>query len=212
MKNFNKGDRFGGKKRFDSDRGFRSGGGSGRPEMHKAICADCGKACEVPFKPSGDKPVFCSDCFGKKDGGGNNRFDRRDSARPSFGGKPMFKAVCAKCHKACEVPFRPSGDKPIFCSDCFGKGERGEKSGSGSNLVSSDKCQKQFEILNKKLDNIYKILSPKILIEKTAQEEPALNKTEKIVEKKIGVKKVAALKKVAAPKKAGKKVAAKKKK
>ena len=24
---------------------------------------DGGKACEVPFEPKGDKPVYCSDCF-----------------------------------------------------------------------------------------------------------------------------------------------------
>ncbi|PIV69088.1 MAG: hypothetical protein COS08_05405, partial [Euryarchaeota archaeon CG01_land_8_20_14_3_00_38_12] len=28
-------------------------------EMHKATCADCGKECEVPFEPSGDRPVYC---------------------------------------------------------------------------------------------------------------------------------------------------------
>jgi len=32
-------------------------------EMHKATCGDCGKACEVPFEPKGDKPVYCSECF-----------------------------------------------------------------------------------------------------------------------------------------------------
>ena len=34
-------------------------------EMHKAKCADCGKECEVPFKPSGDRPVYCRDCYRK---------------------------------------------------------------------------------------------------------------------------------------------------
>ena len=32
-------------------------------EMHKASCGDCGKECEVPFEPKGDKPVYCSECF-----------------------------------------------------------------------------------------------------------------------------------------------------
>ena len=32
------------------------GEGFGDREMHKATCADCGNECEVPFKPSGDKP------------------------------------------------------------------------------------------------------------------------------------------------------------
>ncbi|MCG2718866.1 MAG: hypothetical protein L6408_08565 [Nanoarchaeota archaeon] len=34
-------------------------------EMHKAMCADCGKECEVPFKPSGDRPVYCRECYQK---------------------------------------------------------------------------------------------------------------------------------------------------
>ena len=31
--------------------------------MHKAVCADCGRDCEVPFKPSSDRPVYCKECF-----------------------------------------------------------------------------------------------------------------------------------------------------
>lgn len=41
------------------------GGNDGPKEMHKAVCADCGNECEVPFKPSGDRPVYCRDCFSK---------------------------------------------------------------------------------------------------------------------------------------------------
>ncbi len=32
-------------------------------EMHKATCADCKQETEVPFKPSGDRPVYCRDCY-----------------------------------------------------------------------------------------------------------------------------------------------------
>ena len=32
-------------------------------EKHKATCTDCGKACEVPFKPTPGKDVRCQDCF-----------------------------------------------------------------------------------------------------------------------------------------------------
>ena len=47
--------------------GFGGGGFSNRPrEMHKATCAECKKECEVPFKPSGDRPVYCKDCFSKR--------------------------------------------------------------------------------------------------------------------------------------------------
>jgi CxxC-x17-CxxC domain-containing protein len=35
-------------------------------QMHKATCAECGKECEVPFKPSGDRPVYCRDCYAKR--------------------------------------------------------------------------------------------------------------------------------------------------
>ena len=34
-------------------------------EMHKAVCADCGEECEVPFKPTEGKPVRCQECFAK---------------------------------------------------------------------------------------------------------------------------------------------------
>lgn len=35
-------------------------------EMHKAICSECKKECEVPFKPKEDRPVYCKDCFAKR--------------------------------------------------------------------------------------------------------------------------------------------------
>src|SRR3989344_3618999 len=53
--------------------GGRSGFGGGREErgrMYDAICSNCGKNCQVPFKPTGSKPVFCSDCFRKNESGG----------------------------------------------------------------------------------------------------------------------------------------------
>ena len=30
------------------------------------ICADCKKECTVPFKPSGDRPIYCQDCFSRR--------------------------------------------------------------------------------------------------------------------------------------------------
>ena len=48
---------------------FQGGGGfgGGRPrEMFKATCAECKKECEVPFKPSGDRPVYCKECYSKR--------------------------------------------------------------------------------------------------------------------------------------------------
>jgi CxxC-x17-CxxC domain-containing protein len=50
--------------------GYSSGGGRGQREMFSATCSSCGKEAQVPFQPSGDKPVYCSDCFQQR-GGGN---------------------------------------------------------------------------------------------------------------------------------------------
>lgn len=84
MKNFNQGSRG----RFGADRGGRSrfgggrsGGDRGPVTMHQAICSKCGKECEVPFRPTGDKPIYCNDCFGSnrdRDSRGGDRFSRRD--------------------------------------------------------------------------------------------------------------------------------------
>jgi len=32
-------------------------------EMHVTTCARCGKEAKVPFQPSADRPVYCSECF-----------------------------------------------------------------------------------------------------------------------------------------------------
>ncbi len=48
-------------------RGYGGGGygGGGSRQMYDAVCADCGNACQVPFQPTQDRPVYCSDCFSK---------------------------------------------------------------------------------------------------------------------------------------------------
>lgn len=84
-----KGDTFnrgpGGKRSFESRPGFNRGGDE-RREMFKATCAECGKPCEVPFRPTGDRPVYCKDCFQAMRGeSSGDRGDRRtpDSRGPS---------------------------------------------------------------------------------------------------------------------------------
>lgn len=37
--------------------------------LHKAVCADCHKDCEIPFKPTGERPVYCKECFSKRKAG-----------------------------------------------------------------------------------------------------------------------------------------------
>lgn len=77
----------------------------------KVICSDCKKECEVPFRPSGDRPVYCRDCFSKRKddtsfkGKHDNRpregnfvqrhhFDKhqdREGQKPSERKKPIFR-------------------------------------------------------------------------------------------------------------------------
>ncbi len=116
---------------------------------------------------------------GRRFSGGNNRsrgfknrsFGDRDSG---FSDRPreMHEATCDKCGKQCKVPFRPSGGKPIYCSDCFRNSggsdsrgsdsresfssrreERGAPSGAGGGI-----SQEQFKQLNTKLDKILSVL------------------------------------------------------
>ncbi|MBI2111998.1 DNA-directed RNA polymerase [Candidatus Woesearchaeota archaeon] len=50
--------------------GFNRGGPrrdfDGPREMHKATCSECGQECEVPFKPTEGKPVYCRECYRNK--------------------------------------------------------------------------------------------------------------------------------------------------
>lgn len=39
------------------------GGFKPRRQMYPVVCAQCGKAAEVPFEPKQGRPVYCSDCF-----------------------------------------------------------------------------------------------------------------------------------------------------
>ena len=35
-------------------------------EMYKIKCSECGNDAEVPFKPDGERPVYCRDCYRAK--------------------------------------------------------------------------------------------------------------------------------------------------
>ena len=49
-----------------ADRGEGGGYGGGSRQMFPAVCAECGKDTEVPFQPRGDRPVYCRECFSKR--------------------------------------------------------------------------------------------------------------------------------------------------
>ncbi len=58
-----RGDFGGGSSRGMGGGGSRIGYSSGPREMYTATCSSCGREARVPFRPSGSKPVYCSDCF-----------------------------------------------------------------------------------------------------------------------------------------------------
>ena len=91
------------------------------------ICRDCGQeftfsASEQEFfaeKGFTNEPGRCPSC----------RAARKQQTRGGGGGygrqqREMFPAVCATCGKETTVPFRPSGDKPVYCRDCYQPRER----------------------------------------------------------------------------------------
>lgn len=143
-------------------------------------------------------------------GGGHSNFGNR----PRFGGSrergerpEMFQAICASCGKTCEVPFRPTGEKPVYCNDCFrnNKGaqndnynsrENGSRNNGETRERQLDELKKQFEQLNLKLDKIVSLLSHSNSSTslKTMVEEVLTTPIKK--EKKVAKKKVIAKKKI----------------
>ncbi len=86
-------------------------------------CAECGAAItQLPFEPSGDKPVYCTACLRQKrqqrdSRGGGSRFGGNNNRGP----RQMYDVneKCAECGAAItQLPFQPSGDKPIYCFEC----------------------------------------------------------------------------------------------
>lgn len=148
--------------------------GSGRSfdrkptEMYPAVCDKCGKNCKVPFKPSNDKPIYCSDCFEQQGGGrdDNRRDDRRDSGRRNFsesrdrGDREMFSAICDDCGNECKVPFKPSSDKPIYCSKCF-ENRDNSHDGDSKSKNSFGNNNEQLDLIISKLDQIITALECK---------------------------------------------------
>ena len=92
----------------------------------------------------------------RKDSG---RFDRRPSPsnrgdfRPRFSEeRSMHKVTCDSCGESCEVPFRPTPGKPVFCDACFKK-NKNPGSENRNNQFSSELAQ-----INEKLNKILEAL------------------------------------------------------
>lgn len=79
-------------------------------------CSDCGKEItELPFQPSGDRPVHCKDCWAKKRSENRSNFQDRAPRQMVQG-----NWACSECGKEItELPFEPKGDRPVLCKDCW---------------------------------------------------------------------------------------------
>lgn len=99
--------------------------------------------------------------------------------------RQMFRVVCSNCGKDCEVPFKPTGTKPVYCSDCFekmgGKNERRSfnRSRFGERTHQDNQYKAQFEAVNAKLDKILNLLQPEFISKSTTPLKIAVEKTPK---------------------------------
>ena len=53
--------------------GGSMGSDTGNRVLYPAVCSECGKETQVPFRPTAGKPVYCRECFQKRGSGGGNR-------------------------------------------------------------------------------------------------------------------------------------------
>ncbi|MFA6216467.1 MAG: CxxC-x17-CxxC domain-containing protein [Candidatus Omnitrophota bacterium] len=82
-------------------------------QMFQVICADCGKNCEVPFRPSVGRPVYCKECFTKRKTGGNlaSRVEVKSPEASPVQKTSPEKPPVVKPTKAPAVKKKPSAKK-----------------------------------------------------------------------------------------------------
>src|ERR1700692_1435353 len=104
-------------------------------------CRDCGQqftftSGEQDFYASRgySEPSRCPDCRAARKGGreggvyGGAAYGGGGASR---GPREMFTATCSSCGNEAQVPFQPSGDKPVYCSTCFQQRGGGSRGGGG---------------------------------------------------------------------------------
>jgi len=131
----------------------------GRREMFSATCSQCGVSCQVPFRPTGEKPVYCSDCYEKL---GNN------SNSWSYGeGRPQRQSFGD----------RNKGENRSFSNNRSFGGDRNFSSNRGGD-------NRQMEMVAKKLDRIIELLEGQRQVVKTVEKKPTKKATKKTEKKK----------------------------
>ena len=88
---------------------------------------------------------FGGDRGGRPSFGARKPWENRGGGRDDRGPVMMHDAVCDECKRPCQVPFRPSGDKPIYCKDCFNKRGGGKEMGRTAGLAGSGAMRSGFK-------------------------------------------------------------------
>ena len=73
--------------------------------------------------------VVISQTAGKQSGSDPSKLIQNIGKPPARKDRTLYEAICADCHKICEVPFKPSEVRPVYCKECFAKRRSG---GSGN--------------------------------------------------------------------------------
>lgn len=92
------------------------------------VCADCREeflwnASEQDFyaQRQFSEPRRCSACRVARKASRDNDSSGSYGGSERGGQRPMYTAVCGECGRPATVPFQPRGDRPVYCSDCFGQ-------------------------------------------------------------------------------------------
>lgn len=84
-------------------------------------CRECG--AEFVFTAS-EQEFFAEKGFTNEPGRCPACRARRRQERSGATSRPqrqLFDAICAECGAKTQVPFRPTGDRPVYCRDCFNR-------------------------------------------------------------------------------------------
>lgn len=109
----------------DEQQRFADKGFTNEPKRCKT-CRDARKASQTSGNREGGNSSFSGNRGGGGGGGGGGGYGRSGGGgggggRGGFSSGPrqMFPATCAQCGQQTEVPFKPSGARPVYCRDCF---------------------------------------------------------------------------------------------
>jgi len=92
---------------------------------HKTLtCKDCGSPFDFSVREQTfyaekgfeNEPQRCRDCRNLRK---TQRANGDGVSASGSGPRQMVEVVCARCETPTTVPFKPRGDRPVYCRSCF---------------------------------------------------------------------------------------------